>query len=392
MGDLPCFWSMAMLRLPSEPSVSICPMRILFIQKHADGGGAVSSLTEALAACAGTGLVTPAVLCAGDGRLTTACRQLNVEVFLTMLPEWRKLSDCWVRKRQLSKAAELARSFVPDVVVANEMWMAPQARVIAAHLGARGACIVRDFIAAGRRARQYQLHHLDRVLCVSAAMSDALAANGVPRCGLRTLYNPIAVPAAVPAMQPQTPADFPEVRRWLVVIGSVCGRKNQAKAVRVLAALHQQGGRDWGLLLAGALDASYKETLDAAIRSAGLQQSVWVAGHVEPIGAAFAAADAVLSTSEREGLPRSLIEAFLSGKPAFAYDLPGLNEIYGDCHADWTVDGAAADAPEKMARCILRAFQDPDELAAETGRLRARLETGFRSETYPNRLVAALND
>jgi glycosyltransferase involved in cell wall biosynthesis len=367
-------------------------MRILFIQKHADGGGAVSSLAEALAACAGTGLVTPAVLSAGDGRLTTACRKLDVEVFQTMLPEWRKLRDCWVRKRRLSKAADLARSFAPDVVIANEMWMAPQARVIAAHLGARSACIVRDFIAAGRRARQYHLHQLDRVLCVSAAMGDALSANGVPRNRLRTLYNPIAAPVPAPAMQPQTPADFPEVRRWLVVVGSVCGRKDQADAVRVLAALHQQGGRDWGLLLAGALDPSYKETLNATIRSAGLQQSVWVAGHVEPVGAAFAAASAVLSTSEREGLPRSLIESFLCGKPAFACDLPGLDEIYGAGHSDWTVDGADADAPEKMARCILRAFQHPDELAAETSRLRARLETGFHSETYPNRLMAALND
>lgn len=366
-------------------------MRILFIQKHSDGGGAVSSLTQALAALVRTGRIKPAVLCAGDGRLTAACRQLEVEVFQAALPEWRKLSERIGRGRRLAKAAEEARAFAPDVVVANEMWMAPQARVIARHLGARSACIVRDFIAAGRKASQYRLGHLDRVLCVSAAMGDALAGNGVPRARLRTLYNPIAAPAAAPAMQPEAPADFPEVRRWLVVIGSVCGRKNQADAVRVLSSLHQQGDRDWGLLLAGELDPSYKESLNAAIRSCGLQKAVWVAGHVEPVGAALAAASAVLSTSEREGLPRSLIEAFLTGKPAFAYDLPGLNEIYGAGHADWTVDGASADAAERMARCIQRAFQDPEGLAAATGRLRLRLEADFRSDTYPLRLETALN-
>lgn len=367
-------------------------MRILFIQKHSEGGGAVSSLTEAITASAGTGRIITAVLCAGGGRLTTACSKLGIEVFIAALPEWRKLSERWGRSRRLREAADTVGAFSPDVVVANEMWMAPQARVIAAHLGARSACIVRDFIAAGPKARHYQLHLLDRVLCVSAAMVDALAANDVPRSKLRTLYNPIAMPAAAPAMQPENPTDFPEVRHWLAVIGSVCGRKNQADAVRVLAALHQQGGRDWGLLLAGELDPSYKETLHAAIRSAGLQKAAWVAGHVEPVGAALAAASAVLSTSEREGLPRSLIEAFLAGKPAFAYDLPGLNEIYGEAHPDWTVDGAAADAPEQMAQCILRAWQDAEGLALASDRLRARLNADFRSDTYPLRLEAALND
>jgi glycosyltransferase involved in cell wall biosynthesis len=367
-------------------------MRILFIQKHADGGGAVSSLSQALAACVGTGRVVPALLCAGDGRLSATCRKLGIEVFLAPMPEWRKLGERWGRGRLLRDAADTVRAFAPDVVVANEMWMAPQAGVVAARLGARSACIVRDFIAAGCKARQYHLHKLDRVLCVSSAMCDALAANGVPGCKLRTLYNPIDAPTDAAALWPETPGRFLAVRHWLAVIGTVCARKNQAEAVRVLASLHQHGGNDWGLLLVGELEPSYERTLHDAIHSAGLQDAVWVAGHVEPVGAALAAARAVLSTSKREGLPRSLIEAFLYGKPAFAYDLPGLNEIYGDAHSDWTVDGAVADAPGQMAARILRAFHDPERLADAAGQLRARLAAGFHRDTYPQRLEAALND
>jgi glycosyltransferase involved in cell wall biosynthesis len=94
----------------------------------------------------------------------------------------------------------------------------------------------------------------------------------------------------------------------------------------------------------------------------------------------YAAADVVLLTSDNEGMPVSLIEAGLAGRPAVATDVGGVAEVVRHGRTGLL---AAPDATE-LADHVLRLVRDED-LCARMGRA-ARAETGQRFGS--ERLVA----
>ncbi|MEO9459480.1 MAG: glycosyltransferase [Lentilitoribacter sp.] len=73
---------------------------------------------------------------------------------------------------------------------------------------------------------------------------------------------------------------------------------------------------------------------EAAIRRAvvrlGLQNHVVFCGHRSDPESLFAMADMTVLTSEREGLPRVVVQSLASGVPTILNDLPGIGEIIQD--------------------------------------------------------------
>ncbi len=117
------------------------------------------------------------------------------------------------------------------------------------------------------------------------------------------------------------PADSPV----LVGIGELNANKRQADAI---AALARMDDRQAHLLLLG--DGPERDRIAEFARSSGVERRVHLLGNVEDVRPALAAADALISTSRREGLSRSIMEALSLEVPVVASSARGNAELVAD--------------------------------------------------------------
>jgi glycosyltransferase involved in cell wall biosynthesis len=146
--------------------------------------------------------------------------------------------------------------------------------------------------------------------------------------------------------------------RLLVTVGRLTTGKNQALAVRALAAVPNAT-----LVVAG--DGPARHEVEAAARSAGVEDRVVLAGTRPDAWALVGAADAVVIPSRSEGMPLAALEALAAGRPLVATAVRGLRELL--------VDGRTAilvppDDPDALAAGIRRVLDDA-ALARSLGEL-----------------------
>jgi glycosyltransferase involved in cell wall biosynthesis len=238
----------------------------------------------------------------------------------------------------------------PDAVLSNEWVTAPHALSVGRKLGIPAMSYVRDF-AAIQRGRKYQLHKMDRLLCVCDSMRQALVEAGYDSQKVRTVYNPVLRPVN---SKPDSSVHErilrqTEVDHWLLYLGRISPRKNQIAAVETLRHLRHVSGERWGLLLAGDADDAYAAEVHRAVVDAGLEGAVLQLGLVSEPGWLFELADASIMTSKSEGLARVLIESFLCRKPGFSYPLDGIEDVYGDALRNYVPERRE---PELLAATI----------------------------------------
>ncbi|PCI42975.1 MAG: glycosyltransferase family 1 protein [Alphaproteobacteria bacterium] len=85
---------------------------------------------------------------------------------------------------------------------------------------------------------------------------------------------------------------------------------------------------DLKLLLAGA--GPEEARVRAEVQRLGLQDAVVFCGHRADPEALLALADVSLLTSEREGLPRVVVQSIAAGCPVLVNDMPGIGEVIRD--------------------------------------------------------------
>lgn len=331
-------------------------MNLVFMQRlDQAGGGSRASLRGTLRA-----------LRAGrpDWNLTLAseqCGPVGREVMewgvghqVAAMPRFRKPWERLAFWRECQRLAGLLAGLAPDGILSNEWVTAPHALKVARHLRVPALSYVRDF-AAVTRGRKYQLHRMDRLLCVCETMRQAMIGAGYDPEKVRTVYNPVLPPAGnVPdeALRARI-LERTGVDRWLFYLGRISPRKNQIEAVETLRHLQAITGDRWGLLLAGDADEDYEVELDQMVAASGMDSQVVKLGLVERPGWLFDLAEAFVMTSKSEGLARVLIESFLCGKPAFSLPQDGLEDIYGDALPFFVpASRNPADLAEKIAASL----------------------------------------
>src|SRR5665213_1152674 len=98
-------------------------------------------------------------------------------------------------------------------------------------------------------------------------------------------------------------------------------------------------------------DGSERKTLESLAAELGIAGHVTFWGQQLDVAPFFSAADAFIMSSQSEGLPISLLQAFSLGLPAIVTDVGGMAEVVRLAQAGFTV---SATDPKEMAAAILR--------------------------------------
>lgn len=220
-------------------------------------------------------------------------------------------------------------------------------------------------------------------ICVSDAVRDAGLAFGLaPASRLAIVHNGIEV---APFTDVRAPASrtaareaygIPEDAFVIGVTARLSADKNVAALFDVLdavaRALAQEGSapRTVRVLVAG--DGPEQPALAARVARDGLPVSL--CGFQADVRPVLAACDVWLTTTRREGLSISLLEAMASGCPVVASAIPPNVEVVRD-----GVDGVLVplDAPEALRDVLLRLACDPAQASRLGASAAARVRTTY---------------
>ncbi len=307
-----------------------------------------------------------------NGPLSQQAAKWQITLRQSAFPRFRKLWERLAFWRVCRHLADELGGLGFEGVLSNEWVTAPHAFEVARRLQVPAMSYVRDF-AALQRGKKYQLHRMNRLLCVCESMRQGLIQVGYDPERVRTVYDPVLRPLL---REPDSQvlgqiSQAMAADRWLLYLGRISPRKNQLEAVQVLQHLREITGQRWGLLLAGDADENYAAAVDQAVSAAGLVGAVLQLGLIQEPGWLFELVEASIMTSKSEGLARVLIESLLCGKPSFAFPVDGLEDIFGEdlpCFVTEQRD------PLELAQKIAVAMADSNHFRDRTETLGAMLE------------------
>lgn len=162
----------------------------------------------------------------------------------------------------------------------------------------------------------YQKTHLgraDRMSVIPNAM-EATSLQVHPHCAMDELRDALGLPKG---------------KFLILMIGSICHRKNQSAAIPMLKALVDQGV-DAHLVVVGPEDRKESAKLKSAIAKARMKTRVHLMGLQEDMDRFVGASDCVLSTSRDEQASVSLLETLAGGRPAVSSRTGSAPEVIQD--------------------------------------------------------------
>jgi len=203
-----------------------------------------------------------------------------------------------------------------------------------------------------------------------------------------------AVRRAATESRQQAEGDFPGGGIRLAMVSRLEPVKRVSDFLRACELLAARGLDICGVVAGtGPLDAQLRQE----VQQRGLSERVRLLGWSRRVPALLAAADVVVLTSEKEGIPRSLMEAMALGRPVVATDVLGTQELVVDGETGFlTPMGDPAALAEKI--CELAGDPELRRTLGRAGMRRVEAEFNdlkiaaflrrFYSERAPGRCAA----
>lgn len=169
------------------------------------------------------------------------------------------------------------------------------------------------------------------IVCVADAMRDQSLAKGIGhKDQFVTIYSGMEVETY---LHPQQSSN--ELRNELglspddFVVGTVSRLAQHKGHDDVLDALGEALRNDPTMKLLWVGDGWWRQRLEARTRAMDIDGQLILTGLVPPetIANYIAAMDVLVHPSYREGLPRTVVQAMLGGKPVIAHDVDGTSEV-----------------------------------------------------------------
>lgn len=220
---------------------------------------------------------------------------------------------------------------------------------------------------------------LKKMICVSYGVKDAFVKQGINAEKCVVVHNGIDTETK-PSISPF------EVRKKLGIsedeiligtVGSLIKRKRIIDLIDAFYILTNQTKNSVKCIILG--DGSEKDNLIEYAKKRKIHEKVIFTGFQSNAISYINAMDIFVLTSEKEGLPRVILEAMLMGKPVVASNVTGPAELVIDGETGFLVP---VRHPEVLANCILKLIKNP-ELRKQMGeRARKRVIEKFSIEKY----------
>jgi D-inositol-3-phosphate glycosyltransferase len=172
---------------------------------------------------------------------------------------------------------------------------------------------------------------------------------------------------------------IPPGSRLLLAMGTTEPRKGQT----LVAAAFERVARDQPearLAIVGGIDTSYTKALRDLVADSPFRDRIEVVPMVEDTYSWYRASDVLVSASDIESLPRTILEAMCFGLPVVATSVFGVPELLRDGHTGYLFRSKDLAALEVALRQVLA--EEPAGLAAVGARAREVLRAGFDSSEY----------
>ncbi len=169
---------------------------------------------------------------------------------------------------------------------------------------------------------------LKKIICVSKGIRNSLIFQGIDSQKCVVVYNGISIyQNNLENVRPRL-----NIKKYDIVIITV-GRLIKSKRIHEflkivgnLIKLFPQ--KSIKSLIIG--DGPEREKLEKVVKENGLGNKIIFTGFQRDVLSYIYSSDIFVLTSEKEGLPRVVLEAMLMKKPVVAYDIPGVNELVID--------------------------------------------------------------
>lgn len=197
------------------------------------------------------------------------------------------------------------------------------------------------------------LRSFDKIILVSDGLRSGLAGWMIPAGKIEVVFN------AIPQVEVKEGEERDIVRKALGVpnavtlagfVGRMSREKDLGTTVKALKELVSRGN-NIKLMVVG--EGPEKERLALLADDLGLQDRVIFTGFQKDAGRYFRAFDIYLSTSVKEGLPNSVLEAQANGVPCVVTDIRGNNDIIKDgANGLLAKPGDCKDVADKIEKLI----------------------------------------
>ena len=210
---------------------------------------------------------------------------------------------------------------------------------------------------------------VSKVICVSKGVMDSLVRSGVSPQKCVVVYNGID-----PAVKPI--ASVLEIRRMYGInddeiligtVGSLIKRKRINDLIEALVELREKSDKPFKCMVVG--DGPERENLQKEVLQRGLKEKVIFTGFQSDAISHINAMDIFALPSEKEGLPRVILEAMLMARPVVACDITGPSELVADGETGFLVSVKKANM---LVNALLKlvASDDLRRRMGEKGRMR----------------------
>ena len=198
-------------------------------------------------------------------------------------------------------------------------------------------CGVRKIIASLRVLEQERPYHVwlekytamlnSKILCNSAGLADFALSKGFPKTKIQVIPNSFDA-----GIFSYIKREKPKNQVWkLLFLGRVSSQKGLPFLISGLQTL-KENGIQFCLNIVGVAEVELKSELEVQITEAGLEEEIAFhdacAHHQVP--EIMREYHLLVLPSLWEGMPNAVMEAFASGLPVVATDIPGTNELVKD--------------------------------------------------------------
>jgi glycosyltransferase involved in cell wall biosynthesis len=191
--------------------------------------------------------------------------------------------------------------------------------------------------------------------------------------------------AAAERREQQIPADA----LVILCMGTIEPRKAQTQLIHAFAQVAARHPRAM-LLIVGSRGDQYARAAHQAVALHGLQDRVRIEPVVPDPRPSYAIADLLVSASDLESTPRSMLEAMALGLAVLSTDVFGIPELIEDARTGWLFEPRDVGALAQALDRVLGLDSGSREALAE--RARSMVDTGYRSEICSREWLRVLQE